>query len=148
MVFGAIMVPDALEHFSWLHLLYAFLSLTIIRMLPVAVSMLRRRLRWATVFFLGWFGPRGIASILYVLLLLEGSSVPGRDVILSVVMTTVLLSVFAHGLTALPGTNWYAQYAEQADPSAAEHEHVEEMPVRLPYVLDRKSDQVPTAHLK
>jgi NhaP-type Na+/H+ or K+/H+ antiporter len=132
MVFGAIMVPDALEHFSWLHLLYAVLSLTIIRMLPVAVSMLGRRLRWGTVSFLGWFGPRGIASILYVLLLLEGSSVAGRDVILSVVMTTVLLSVFAHGLTALPGTNWYAQYAEQADLAAAEHEQVEEMPVRLP----------------
>jgi NhaP-type Na+/H+ or K+/H+ antiporter len=148
MVFGAIMVPDALEHFSWLHILYAVLSLTIIRMLPVAVSMLGRRLRWVTVSFLGWFGPRGIASILYVLLLLEGSSVPGRDVILSVVMTTVLLSVFVHGLTALPVTNWYAQYAEQAGPAAVEHEQVEEMPVRLPYVLDRKSDQVPTAHLK
>jgi NhaP-type Na+/H+ or K+/H+ antiporter len=132
MVFGAIMVPDALEHFSWLHLLYAFLSLTIIRMLPVTVSMLGRRLRCGTVFFLSWFGPRGIASILYVLLLLEGSSVPGREVILSVVVTTVLLSIFAHGLTAIPGTNWYAQYAEQADQAAAEHEHVEEMPVRLP----------------
>jgi NhaP-type Na+/H+ or K+/H+ antiporter len=132
MVFGAIMAPRALEHFSWLHLLYAVLSLTIIRMLPVVVSMLGRRLGWVTVFFLGWFGPRGIASILYVLLLLEESSVPGREVILSVVMTTVLLSVFAHGLTALPGTNWYAKYAEQTDPAAAEHEPAQEMPVRLP----------------
>jgi NhaP-type Na+/H+ or K+/H+ antiporter len=132
MVFGAIMVPNALEHFDWSHVLYAVLSLTIIRMLPVVVSMLGRRLGWVTVFFLGWFGPRGIASTLYVLLLLEGSSVAGRDVILSVVMTTVLLSIFAHGLTAFPGTNWYAAYAEKADPDAAEHEHVEEMPVRLP----------------
>lgn len=117
-------------------------------MLPVAVSMLGSRLRWVTVFFLGWFGPRGIASILYVLLLLEGSSVPGRDVILSAVMTTVLVSVFAHGLTAVPGTKWYAQYTQRADLAAAEHMQVEEMPVRLPYVLDRKSDQVPTANLK
>jgi NhaP-type Na+/H+ or K+/H+ antiporter len=132
MVFGAILVPDALEHFSWLHLLYAALSLTIIRMLPVAVSMFGRRLRWGTVSFLGWFGPRGIASILYVLLLLEGSSVAGGDVILSVVITTVLLSVFAHGVTALPGSNWYAQYTERADLAAAEHEQVEEMPVRFP----------------
>jgi NhaP-type Na+/H+ or K+/H+ antiporter len=131
MVFGAVMVPGALEHFRWLHLVYAVLSLTIIRMLPVAVSMLGGRLRWVTVSFLGWFGPRGIASILYVLLLLEGSSVAGRDVILSVVMTTVLLSVFVHGLTALPGTNWYAQHAEQVD-LPAEHEQIEEMPVRLP----------------
>jgi NhaP-type Na+/H+ or K+/H+ antiporter len=132
MVFGAILVPDALEHFSWLHLLYAALSLTIIRMLPVAVSMFGRRLKWGTVSFLGWFGPRGIASILYVLLLLEGSSVAGGDVILSVVITTVLLSVFAHGVTALPGSNWYAQYTERADLAAAEHEQVEEMPVRFP----------------
>ena len=108
------------------------LSLTIVRMLPVAISMLGIRLRWVTVFFLGWFGPRGIASILYVLLVLEGSAVAGREVILSVVMTTVLLSVFAHGLTAFPGTNWYAQYTQKADPDAAEHEQVEEIPVRLP----------------
>ena len=138
------MVPEALEHFHWHHVLYAALSLTIIRMLPVTVSTLGSGLRWVTVFFLGWFGPRGIASILYVLLLLEGSSLAGGDVILSVVMTTVLLSVFAHGLTASPGTNWYAQYTERADPDAAEHEQLEEMPVRLPYVLDRKSGRVTT----
>ena len=125
MVFGAIMVPDALEDLSWLHVLYAVLSLTVIRMLPVAVSMLGSRLRWVTVFFLGWFGPRGIASILYVLLLLEGSSVPGRDVILSVVMTTALLSVFVHGLSVFSGIRWYAAYTEQADSAAVEHEHTE-----------------------
>ena len=139
MIFGAIMVPDALEHFSWLHVIYAVLSLTIIRMLPVAASMHGSRLKWVTIFFLGWFGPRGIASILYVLLLLEGFSVAGSDVILSVVMTTVLLSVLAHGFTAFPGTNWYARYSEQSDPDAPEHEPVEEMPARLPYVRDARA---------
>jgi NhaP-type Na+/H+ or K+/H+ antiporter len=131
MVFGAIMVPDALDNFSWPHVLYAVLSLTIIRMLPVAVSMLGMRLRWGTVFFLGWFGPRGIASILYALLLLEGSGVAGMEVILSIAMTTVLLSIFAHGLTALPGTNWYAQYTQRTSDAAEEHQPVAEMPVRL-----------------
>jgi len=131
-VFGAIMVPAALENFRWNHLVYAMLSLTLIRMLPVAVAMAGRRLRWQTLLFLGWFGPRGIASILYVLLLLDESSIAGKDVILSVVMTTVLLSVFAHGLTAFPGTNWYATYTDQTDSSAAEHEQVAEMPVRFP----------------
>jgi NhaP-type Na+/H+ or K+/H+ antiporter len=138
MVFGAIMVPDALEHFHWSHALYAVLSLTIIRMLPVAVSMLGIRLKWVTVFFLGWFGPRGIASILYVLLLLEESTVPGKDVILSVVMTTVLLSVFAHGITAFSGSKWYAQYAQAADSKAAEHQQVEEMPVRISFPGESK----------
>jgi NhaP-type Na+/H+ or K+/H+ antiporter len=93
--------------------------------------MIGSQLGSATVLFLGWFGPRGIASILYVLLLLEGSSVPGRDEILSVVMTTIFLSIFAHRLTAVPGSNWYAQYKQQTDSDAAEHEKVGEMPVRL-----------------
>jgi NhaP-type Na+/H+ or K+/H+ antiporter len=141
MVFGAIVVPDALEHFHWLHLVYAVLSLTLIRMLPVLVSMLGARLKCPTLLFLGWFGPRGIASILYVLLLLEGSPVPGKDVILSVVMTTVLLSIFAHGMTAFPGTNCYARFTKQTDLSAAEHQNIEEMPVRLPYALGHKSDK-------
>ena len=136
MVFGAILVPNALEHFGWLHLLYAALSLTIIRMLPVAVSLLGIQVSWATVLFLGWFGPRGIASILYALLLLEGSSVAGKDVILSVVMTTVLLSIFAHGATAFPATNHYAKLTPQAELAVLEYEMVEEMPVRIPYALD------------
>ena len=82
--------------------------------------------------FLGWFGPRGIASILYVLLLVEESSIAGGDLILSVVMTTVLLSVFAHGLTAVPAANWYAAFTKRAHKQAAEHVHVQEMPVRIP----------------
>ncbi len=131
MVFGAILIPDAMEHFHWAHLLYAILSLTLIRMVPVAISLLGSRLKWESVVFLGWFGPRGIASILYALLLLEGSSVPGKDVILSVIMTTVLVSVFAHGITAFAGSNWYGRYAAQSDPDNVEHRPVEEMPVRI-----------------
>ena len=83
--------------------------------------------------FFGWFGPRGIASILYALLLLEGSSVPGKDAVLSVVMTTVALSVFAHGVTAFPGSLWYARRCERSNEDAAEHRRVGEMPVRLRY---------------
>jgi NhaP-type Na+/H+ or K+/H+ antiporter len=142
MVFGAIMVPEALEHFHWTHLVYAALSLTMIRMLPVALSMLGRRLNWATVLFLGWFGPRGIASILYVLLLLEGSSLAGKEVILSVVMTTVLVSIFAHGLTALAGANWYAQYMHRTSGNP-EHETVAEMPVRLPQTIGHRGGNTP-----
>ncbi len=130
MVFGAILVPDAMEHFHWTHLLYALLSLTLIRMLPVAISLLGSRLKWVTVIFLGWFGPRGIASILYALLLLEGSSVAGKDVILSVIMTTVLVSVLAHGVTAFAGSNLYGKYSKHADSNASENKPVEEMPVR------------------
>lgn len=137
MIFGAIMVPGALENFHWTHLLYAALSLTMIRMLPVAISLIGTRMRRGTVIFIGWFGPRGIASILYALLLLEGRSIPGMDVVLSVVMTTVLLSIVAHGITAYPATLWFARYMGRTAPSAAEHVEVEEMPVRIRYVSER-----------
>ncbi len=110
MAFGAIMLPNAMQHFQWLHLVYAALSLTLIRAIPVALSLVGSGLGWASISFLSWFGPRGIASILYVLLLLEGSSVAGSQTILSVVMTTVFLSIFLHGLTAVPGANWYARH--------------------------------------
>lgn len=135
-VVGAIMVPDALDHFHWTHLLYAIFSLTLIRMLPAAISLFGSGLSWVSVVFLGWFGPRGIASILYVLLLLEGSTESGVETILSVVMTTVLLSIFAHGMTAVAGSNWYAQHNRLADPEAVEHQPVEEMPVRIRFVKD------------
>ena len=83
-----------------------------------------------------------VILILYVLLLLEGSSLVGKEVILSVVMTTVLLSVFAHGLTALVGANWYAQYTHRTsgDP---EHETVAEMPVRLPQTIGHRGGNTP-----
>jgi len=136
MVFGAIMVPNALQHLHWTHVLYAVLSLTVIRMLPVVISLLGMQLNWGTLWFLGWFGPRGIASILYALLLLEGSDVPARGMILSVVMTTVLFSIFAHGLTAFPGSRWYARQTARFELNAAEQRQVEEMPIRLSHGRD------------
>lgn len=128
MAFGALMLPDALRYFDWLHLCYALMSLTLIRMVPVAVCLMGSGLRWVSVCFLGWFGPRGIASILYVLLLLEESALPGREAILSVVMTTVALSILMHGFTAAPASSWYARSIGETR-AAEEHRHVEEMPV-------------------
>lgn len=135
MVFGAVMVPTALDHLGWRVILYVFMSLTVVRMVPVAISLLGARLRRDTVLFLGWFGPRGIASILFGLLVLERSDLPGREEILVIVMTAVLLSVFAHGITAFPAANWYTGRTEKTKSvrGAAEHVRVTEMPVRLPY---------------
>ena len=67
LLFGAIGVPTIAESWSWRILLYALLSLTVIRMLPVTISLLGARLDWPTVFFIGWFGPRGLASIVFAL---------------------------------------------------------------------------------
>lgn len=136
MVFGAIMLPDGLQAFHPSHLVYGIVSLTVVRMLPVAFSLIGGRLQKSTIIFLGWFGPRGIASILYALLLLEASDIPQRDVLLSIIATTVLLSIFLHGVSAIPCVNWYANAIAVADCEtsrneiANEHAPVTEMPVR------------------
>lgn len=83
---------------------YALLSLTVVRMLPVAISLIGSGLDKTTVAFMGWFGPRGLASIVLGLVYLEQEKhLPGEQITRLAVMATVLLSIFAHGLTATPG---------------------------------------------
>jgi NhaP-type Na+/H+ or K+/H+ antiporter len=98
------------------------LSLTVIRMLPVALSLLGARLDWPTVFFIGWFGPRGLASIVFALLALEGlHGVPGPiDDVVATIGLTVLLSVVFHGLTAQPLARRYSA-THQADLEPGKH---------------------------
>jgi NhaP-type Na+/H+ or K+/H+ antiporter len=127
-LFGLLAAVD-LERIGGLVWLYALLSLTLIRMLPVAVALIGTRLRPATVLFLGWFGPRGLASIVLGLIFLkEEASLPGEPLIDLVVTATVLLSVFAHGISAAPGINLYARQVEQMEPDAPERRTVTEMP--------------------
>ena len=104
-----------------------------LRMLPVTLSLLGAGLRRETVLFLGWFGPRGIASILFGLLVVEGSVLPHREEIFLVVLITVAMSIVAHGVTAFPGADWYSRHAEsyRDDTEAGEHKSVSEMPVRI-----------------
>jgi NhaP-type Na+/H+ or K+/H+ antiporter len=83
---------------------YALLSLTVVRMLPVAVSLAGSGLGKPTVAFMGWFGPRGLASIVLGLVYLEEQKdLPGEQTTRLAVMATVMLSIFAHGLSAAPG---------------------------------------------
>ena len=114
-LFGVVLLGPVLDALDWRIALYAALSLTVVRMLPVALAMLGMSMRRVTVGFLGWFGPRGLASIVFVLILLEETQLPERPLLLAVVTWTVTLSVFAHGLTAAPGANryadWYAAHA-------------------------------------
>ena len=131
LVFGVAMVPVALDHVDMVVVLYALLSLTVVRMVPVALSLLGKRLRGDTIVFLGWFGPRGIASILFALLVVEESELSSREEILAIVVVVVLLSVLAHGLTASPAARWYAARVEDPDPGMTEHDMVREMPLRL-----------------
>jgi len=105
--------------------LYAALSLTIVRMLPVGIAMAGTRLKAASVLFLGWFGPRGLASIVLGLIFLEREAhLDYQATIARAVATTVLVSIFAHGLTALPGMKWYARQIDGLDESAPELQDV------------------------
>ena len=82
-------------------------------MLPVAVAMLGTRARAPTLGFLGWFGPRGLASIVFAVIVIEESNLPHEHLIVLAIYLTVGLSVFAHGLSAAPLANRYARWFEQ-----------------------------------
>ena len=119
-VFGMIAAP-LIPHFGSTTLIFAVLSLTIIRMLPVAISLIGKRLISASVLFLGWFGPRGLASIVLGLIFLEREvDLSYQNEIVLAVAATVLLSILAHGVSALPGTKWYTRRIEHLDESALE----------------------------
>jgi sodium/hydrogen antiporter len=115
LLFGAVMLGPVLSALDWRVAVYALISLTVVRMLPVALALLGMGMGQVTVGFLGWFGPRGLASIVFVLILVDETQIPERSLLLTIVTWTVALSVYAHGLTAWPGANSYANwYAAQS----------------------------------
>jgi sodium/hydrogen antiporter len=108
-LFG-LLVSRVWDQFNSLFFLYAILSLTIVRMLPVAISLFGTKLNKDTVLFMGWFGPRGLASIVLGLVYLEHNiNNPSENIIRIAVMATVLLSIFTHGFSALPGIKIYTK---------------------------------------
>jgi NhaP-type Na+/H+ or K+/H+ antiporter len=149
-VFGALLVPAALRFTTdWRPILYAILSLTVIRMVPVAIALTGLRLRADTIALMGWFGPRGLASVVFTLLAFEQFETAGKpiDTLVAVATWTILLSVLAHGLSAQPLSAWYARRLR-----AATEQHVElvELPELRPrHVLlhlnsDGKSADAPS----
>ena len=116
LIFGAVLLGTALKHVSWQAALYAVLSLTIVRMLPVAIAMFGSGARRQTVGFLGWFGPRGLASIVFAVITIQEAHLAGSNTILLATYLTVGLSVAAHGLTAAPLARRYARWYEQHPP--------------------------------
>ena len=124
-LFG-LLVARAWPQLNWTHLAYAALSLTVVRMLPVALALRGTRLSKATVLFMGWFGPRGLASIVLGLIYLEhGNHGQGVATITLAVMATVFASILAHGLSASPGMEIYARTIRSLPPDAPELESVE-----------------------
>ncbi len=129
LIFGAALLPEAIANLNPTVFLYAVLSLTVIRMVPIAISLLGARLRLPTQLFLGWFGPRGLASILFVLLILEESEVPHHDEILSITLVTVALSVLLHGVSAAPLAKLYGKLAARMG-ECEESQDVTDLPLR------------------
>jgi len=112
-LFGAILLGPALGELTWELALYAVISLTVVRMVPVAIGMLGSHARRPTLAFMGWFGPRGLASIVFAVILIEESQLPHEDLLVLAIYLTVGLSVFAHGLTAAPLAKRYADWFER-----------------------------------
>ena len=110
LIFGAVLLGPALEHVTWQIVLYAVLSLTLVRMLPVAIAMIGTGAKRATVGFLGWFGPRGLASIVFAVIIIEEAQLPATETILRAAYLTIGLSVLAHGITAAPLATRYARW--------------------------------------
>ncbi|MDP3584751.1 MAG: cation:proton antiporter [Thiobacillus sp.] len=100
-VFGAVVIARAIDHITWEIVLYAVLSLTLIRMLPVFLVLPGLGLSANEKLFVGWFGPRGLASIVFGVIVLE-AHLPGGTTLVATVVCTILLSIVAHGLSAGP----------------------------------------------
>jgi len=109
MAFGGIMMPIGLADFGIIYILFAILCLTVLRMAPVWLSLLGKNVAPLTSAYLGWFGPRGLASILFALLILEKSDVPHKQEILVATIITVMSSILLHGLSAGPAARRYGE---------------------------------------
>ena len=129
LVFGAVLLGPAFRHLSWQIALYAVVSLTVVRMVPVAISLWGTHARAPTVAFIGWFGPRGLASIVFAVIV-EDAHLPHAGTIVAATYLTVGLSVLVHGLSAAPLVSryatWYQAAADTSPPgmeSQPAHEH-------------------------
>jgi len=114
-LFGAAVVPVAFDHVGVRTVGYALLSLTFVRMVPVALSLVRSGVDRPSVLFISWFGPRGLASVVFALLAVEqlGTASTVANEVIATVALTVLLSVVLHGITAGPGGRRYVQQEQR-----------------------------------
>jgi NhaP-type Na+/H+ or K+/H+ antiporter len=104
-VFGAAVIGQSADLFTWEVILYALLSLTVIRIVPIVLSLTGTGEPMSSKLFLGWFGPRGLASIVFAIIVLN-ADLPGGRFMSSIVVCTVFFSLVAHGVTANPLANW------------------------------------------
>jgi NhaP-type Na+/H+ or K+/H+ antiporter len=132
-IFGAVLLGPALGRSSWSVGLYAVSSLTVVRMLPVAIALLGTNARPPTTAFLGWFGPRGLASIVFAVLIVEENGVlPHESLVTTTVYVTIGLSVLVHGVSAAPLARRYGSWWTRQGPSGVETHSAHEVRWRTP----------------
>jgi NhaP-type Na+/H+ or K+/H+ antiporter len=127
---GASLAVPAIRAADPSMLAYAALSLTLVRMLPTSLCLLGSGLRPASHLFLGWFGPRGLASVLYAVLLLSEASLPNEAVVFAIIVLTVLASTCLHGLSAAPAARAFGRRMNNREACPAEHAPVTPHPTR------------------
>ena len=128
------MLPAALRGMTLQTVLYAAASLTVVRMLPVFLSTRGSGLRTPTIMFIGWFGPRGLATVLFALMVHEAHELPGREQVFATASFIVAASILLHGVTAAPLASRYGRWHDRlraAKPDAPECHPVPELPMRF-----------------
>jgi NhaP-type Na+/H+ or K+/H+ antiporter len=133
LVFGIFLGP-VLVDLTWQIVLYGVLSLTVVRLLAVAVALIGSKMRWQSVLYIGWFGPRGLATIILTIEVIGESALDGSSTIADAALFTVALSVVLHGLTAWWGSNAYGDFVEAHPRRTHLVEGIEpESEVRIPF---------------
>lgn len=137
LVFGMLILTPVVRFITWQTVLYAVVSLTIIRIGAVAIALIGTNLGFRTKLYIGWFGPRGLASLVFMGTVVIGSDPASGAAIVTIGATTVAISVFLHGLSAWPGSvryaSWYKRSIEEVGaaemPESAEVIHMPEVNV-------------------
>lgn len=145
LAFGALILEPALGKLTWQVIVMAVLSLTIARMGPVALSMIGAKLGGPTILYMGWFGPRGLATIVFAALVVTDADLPGTPTISVVASVIVGMSVLLHGLTAYPGSqayaNWYQSHDDPTKLAEGKAIHHRTVSPRLRQAIDQNVDR-------
>jgi len=143
-IFGAYAVGPILQVFNPLALIYAIFALTLVRMIPVAIAVIGLKFRGDTLLLMGWFGPRGLASVVFTLIAMESFHEAGRQVelLVGLAVWTILLSVFLHGLTAVPLANWYAKHLQNVAADMPELKDVGDLKIHRRRMAVRESEPI------
>lgn len=142
LAFGALILEPAFGSLTWQVIVMAVLSLTIARMGPVAIAMIGTKLKPPTVLYMGWFGPRGLATIVFAALVVTDADLPGTPTITVVAAVIVGMSVLLHGLSAYPGSqayaNWYQSHDDPTKLAEGKAVHNHTLSPRLRHAADKE----------